>query len=649
MKQILLKIFIALLVLTTVFSGNLSVAQATDQPTGSAVQPIATNQGNATISSFLGFPTLVDMLSSSMSGLVNNIAVPLAGLFLGFCGFLLDGSISLSLNIKNFIDSTPSIFSTWKILRDLSGLFFIFYLLYAAAQLIVSQGSTQSYGSLIKNIVIAGILVNFSFSIIGIGIDASNIVSLTIYKAMNPTHKIIKIDPNTKIETLIANNENNGISSIFMNGLRIQQIYDASGNRLGGQLGDPIKVALIGIAGVGMMITTGLSFILAAFAFIARTIILIFLITFSSIYFTSWVIPEIKKHLGFFSTQLKNQLLFMPVYMLLTYVGLTIINGSNLLVDGRITNISNSTTINWIIPYIIILINFTIVIAILNMPLMVGLAMGGWSTSLISDWTKKFNALSFWKGVGNWSRTTAWNQTGSRAANYIGNRESVKNFAAKSGIGQFALTNLNKAGKSYSSLLDSQVKARTDFANSLGYDEFAVEKIKKEAKELLREEQFMEQSERSRGNIVAANMHKNNIENIKKQMSQQINSKKKERQTNYAERIESRFANPETLFMKIARKNKVAAAKINIDIWQKQLDKKKEELGDLKKDLKVIETDIRREEAAGRTISPRNATARDELKAKIARTARNEANGGDINEMGVEDIQDLIDEAKLIK
>jgi hypothetical protein len=338
MKKILLKIFIALLVLTTVFSVTFSVALATDQPTGAGVQPIATNQGNATISSFLGFLNPVDIVNNVLTVLVTNIIIPLAGSFLGFCGFLFDGAISISLNIKDFIDSTPTIFSTWKILRDLSGLFFIFYLLYAAAQLILSRDSAKSYGSLIKNIIVAGILVNFSFSIISLGIDASNIVSLTIYNAMNPTHKIIKINPDTKIESLIANNEKDGISSIFMNSLRIQQVYDTSGNRLGSQLNDPIKIALVGLAGAIMMVTTGLSFLIAAFSFIARTVILIFLLAFSSLYFTSSVIPEIRKHLGFFTTQLKAQLLFMPAYMLLTYVGLSVVNGSQLLANGVISN-----------------------------------------------------------------------------------------------------------------------------------------------------------------------------------------------------------------------------------------------------------------------------------------------------------------------
>lgn len=578
MKKILLKIFIALLVLTTVFSVTFSVALATDQPTGAGVQPIATNQGNATISSFLGFLNPVDIVNNVLTVLVTNIIIPLAGSFLGFCGFLFDGAISISLNIKDFIDSTPTIFSTWKILRDLSGLFFIFYLLYAAAQLILSRDSAKSYGSLIKNIIVAGILVNFSFSIISLGIDASNIVSLTIYNAMNPTHKIIKINPDTKIESLIANNEKDGISSIFMNSLRIQQVYDTSGNRLGSQLNDPIKIALVGLAGAIMMVTTGLSFLIAAFSFIARTVILIFLLAFSSLYFTSSVIPEIRKHLGFFTTQLKAQLLFMPAYMLLTYVGLSVVNGSQLLANGVISNTVTLTGINWLIPYIIILINFAIVIAILNMPLFAGLAMGGWATSLTSGWAKKFDALTIWKNIGSWSKTAAWNQTGSRIASGISSSNTLKDLTANKYLGGLASQTLKasrKLGESYNKNFESKVKARTDFANSLGHDQEIVNSMQTQVGWL----KTQLSDARVAGNADLVKKFEAKIRDVESG----IENEKNRRKVNYAKKLKTRTQ--DTLWMKLAA-DKEAGNKIQNEINKAKLDKEKEKLKKAQDDIK---------------------------------------------------------------
>jgi hypothetical protein len=153
--------------------------------------------------------------------------------------------------------------------------------------------------------------------------------------------------------------------------------------------------------------------------------------------------------------------------MLLTYVGLSVVNGSQLLANGVISNTVTLTGINWLIPYIIILINFAIVIAILNMPLFAGLAMGGWATSLTSGWAKKFDALTIWKNIGSWSKTAAWNQTGSRIASGISSSNTLKDLTANKYLGGLASQTLKasrKLGESYNKNFESKVKARTVFA-----------------------------------------------------------------------------------------------------------------------------------------------------------------------------------------
>lgn len=651
MKKTLAKILIFSLIISSIFAISASPVFAQDKPTGFAAQSNANNQGSSIMSKFLSVDSIQDLILTSI-GVIATWAMAAAGAFLGACAYIFDVSMTLTLNIKDFVSATPAVFSTWRILRDIIGLGFIFYLLYAAIQMMTGWGG-GSYSSTLKNIIIAGILVNFSFFITSVGIDASNVVSQAIYSAINPTHNVLKIDPKTKIASLVASDSKARISDIFMNSLKIQTIYDTKNNKISTNIGDPIKLALIGIAGVVMMLTTGLSFILAAVAVMARTIILIFLLAFSSLYWAGIVLPQVKSYSAKLLGQLNAQLVFLPAYLLLLYVGLSIINGSDLLGAGDILNTSSFSPTNWLLPFIIIATNFAIVIAILNLPLVVGLSMGGLSTDIISKYRGKFNALSIWKNIGAkaWNNTgaTAWQNTGGRAASKLANLEGVKNYAAKSAIGQFALTNLRGAAKGYNEKLDKQVKARTDFANSLGFDEGAVQKMKREAGELIRDESAMEKIERAAGRTAIADMHKANVENLKKQLGIAVTNKQKERQADYAKRIEGRMANPETLFTKIARKNKVAAAKINIDVWQKQLDKKKEAVGDLKKKLETVQVDIRREKARSGAASPVNLREESDLQAKIAAATRNASHGGDITQMGTDDLQDMIDDAKLIK
>ncbi len=236
---------------------------------------------------------------------------------------------------------------------------------------------------------------------------------------MIPDEVLMRINPETNLAQMVANAGKSNISNIFMNSLRIQKIYDTNGNYLGTNIADPIKMALIGIAGVVMMITTAASFIIAALAFIARLIILIFLLAFSSLWFVGWIIPEVNKHFSIFQNQLFNQLIFMPAYLLLMYVALSIINGSKLLSEANIVGMTATGT-NWIMPYVLIIVNFAIVIFILNLPLAVALGMGGYATGWLKKSITKWDALGVWKNIGGWAGNKAKNTAAYVPQNTVG-------------------------------------------------------------------------------------------------------------------------------------------------------------------------------------------------------------------------------------
>ncbi len=436
-----------LLIISFSFFASVDVAYANSeiagaiQLTGIGVKEGVEQSGNL-VAKFLDSTSILGLMNSAAASIVNYVALPGAGLFLSATAYLLDVSISLTLNIKNFVDATPAIYTVWKVLRDITGLLFIFYLLYAAIQMMTGFGKgASSYGATIKSIIIAGIMINFSFFIVSVSIDFSNVVSQAIYNAMIPNKTVVRIDQQTKLPTFVANLGKTNISNIFMNSLSIQKIYDTNGNKIGTNITDPVKITLIGIAGVGMMITTGLSFLLASLAFVSRLVILLFLLAFSSIWFAGWVIPELNKKVNPIMSKLFDQLLFMPVYLLLMYVGLTIINGSNLLGAGTMLNDASFTGSNWLLPYIIILINFAIVIVILNLPLMVGLSMGGWAT----DWFKKsitnWDARTLWKNFGG----SVGRNTAGQAAYVANNSKVLGRIAASSPIiGTSISKNLSK-------------------------------------------------------------------------------------------------------------------------------------------------------------------------------------------------------------
>jgi len=580
MRKIITKTILIILILVTSIVFVLPVTHTYAQtPSGAGVKTGEISNAPGVLSKFLAFTSLPDLLSSAAANIVNNIVIPIAGTLLSASAYILDVSIRLTLNIKSFVDATPVIYSVWKILRDITGLFFIFYLIYAAIQMMTGLGQGPSYGATIKNIVIAGILINFSFFIVSVTIDFSNILSQTIYHAMVPNTRIMSIDSNTGISKIVGEAGKSDISNIFMNSLRIQNIYDTNGNKLGTQITDPVKILLIGTAGVIMMLTTAASFIFAALAFVARLVILIFLLAFSSLWFVASVIPQIKKHLNFWG-YLWDQLIFMPVYLLLMYVGLTIVNGSNLLLDVGGSINSAPTGTNWLMPYMILAVNFTIVIIILNLPLVVGLSMGGLATGWFKSSMGKWDATKVWKNFGMWTKDKgipgAWNNTGGRFASTLAKSEGLKDFASRSKIGELTFKGIKGTAGAYDKKLSSQIKARTDFAESLGYDETKVLKDQNILGEIKKRQAKL----KSTGLNDDAKALNKDIAEVEKRIAEEKNKRKMA----YSEKINS--GSPETLWSKVARKDKAAAAKIQLGVLKTKLEKENKSLEKIRDEIK---------------------------------------------------------------
>ena len=287
--------------------------------------------------------------------------------------------------MKTFLEQTPAIYITWKALRDISGLFIIFFLLYAAIKLILSIQDAK-FGSLIKNIVVAGVLINFSFFFASLGIDVSNIVSIQLYNAIAPANSLNvgNLSPAGVTEQI----GDGGLSDVFMKSLRIPALYDTNKSltpagqtaAAGGAWTAPIKIMLMGIASIVIMITAALSFAAAAFAFIIRFVVLIFLLAFSPIWFASHIVPEIGGYAKRWTDAYKSMLVFMPAYLLLMYLALNVLTTSPFLGGADLANAAatiGTGTTEWYTSIMALVINAVIVIVLLNFPLIAAISIGG--------------------------------------------------------------------------------------------------------------------------------------------------------------------------------------------------------------------------------------------------------------------------------
>ena len=372
---------------------------------------------------------------------IANTALGIMNLWVAITGALFTVSINITLHIKDFVDNTQGIYLLWETIRDLSGIFIIFMLLYASIRIII--GKDEKIGPMIANIVIAGILINFSFFITSMLIDASNIVSVAIYKGIVATPQPA-LNKQTSIESLTSEALNGGadnsMSDIFMDRLQIQSVYKPGNTNISDSVGGAssvlVKTIIQGVVGCVIMFTAGMSFLVASIAFIMRLITLILLLGFSSIWFASSILPSLKEKSGEFTKLLNSQLIFMPVYMLLLYAAMTILKNSTIF-----NNVASPTGGNWQTGFIVLGVNDFIIIFLLNMPLAVGIAMSGHMSGMV----KKWDATAVWKNVGKTTGSFAGRNTLGRLASSMDNSATARSiYSSNPLIGKYVSANLSK-------------------------------------------------------------------------------------------------------------------------------------------------------------------------------------------------------------
>ena len=641
MKRYLPKIVIITLLVICVFSVAqpflIAHAQDVSNSASNLQNPSSAPVAKTGILSFMGIPSLSELVSELLA-IIMNAGMSATGFLLTIAAAILNVSIVLTLHIREFVTATPAIYAIWQTMRDLTGFFFIFYLLYAAIQMILNMGS--NYGSTIKNIVIAGVLINFSFFIMSVLIDASNVTSQALYNAMIPNSPTVQMASSTTslqdmaatvtgfdLKTDKAGSVTPGISNIFMNSLKIQSIYDTNGNKTGISSGDqPFKIIFIGIVGMIMMITAAISFILAAAAFVVRLVILVFLLAFSSLWFASMVIPQLSSHVKPITDQLKAMLIFMPVYLLLMYAALRVLNDSNIMGAAGLGNTSPlADPKQWAFGYIVLAVNFSMVIVMLNLPLFVAMSMGGMATKFVN--ANKYGAAGIWKKVGGWARQGgeagargAWINTGGRAASAISRSEGLKDLAARSVVTQYALKGLGGVAGNYNQKLSKQVESRTKFAESLGYNQSIVSEEQARIRDI-RKSMANGTTVKAFGEVAI------------KAAQRKISETKNARKESYADRINKRGL--DTLLIR-ARKNKVAASKIHADVWEAQLK-------DHKDDMKDIKTQIGR--LQGQINATNNGTGTNQQTEALKLLTER----GDKKQADIDNLESLIAKAKLTK
>ncbi|HVS79677.1 MAG TPA: hypothetical protein VHF05_01735 [Candidatus Paceibacterota bacterium] len=240
------------------------------------------------------------------------------GWILTLSGWVLNYSINativnMSQNLKDF----AGIQSGWRAIRDLGNMIFIFLLLYEAILTVIGRGH---YQKTIRNVVIAALLVNFSLFFTQVAIDASNIVTIGFYTSIQQS-SLAAGAPTTDPTSF-------GFSNAFMAPLGLSSFFQATDAAKNLAQSGTMAIILNGLLASILILIASVIFLAMALMLVIRFIVLVFLMMLSPLAVLGIVMPQVGSMSRRWLNTLNGQLLFAPVFMILSWLTLRVISNS---------------------------------------------------------------------------------------------------------------------------------------------------------------------------------------------------------------------------------------------------------------------------------------------------------------------------------
>lgn len=208
---------------------------------------------------------------------------------------LMDIFIGFSISSFFYSDNIGVILEGWRIVRDVSNILFIFILLWTAFNIILRVNHHFNANRVITQLIIIGLLINFSLFFTRVVIDAGNIAARVFYNAITVTPGT---DDLNEIQMITGEKEKKpaikSLSGAITKGLGVTQMIDSDATKraLEGRNG---LVFLVLILGTVMNIVAAWTFFQCAFFFVGRIISLWAAMIFAPFAFTSTILPQLSQ------------------------------------------------------------------------------------------------------------------------------------------------------------------------------------------------------------------------------------------------------------------------------------------------------------------------------------------------------------------
>ncbi|MDD2657562.1 MAG: hypothetical protein PHD04_02790 [Candidatus Pacebacteria bacterium] len=245
------------------------------------------------------------------------------------------------VTMGDYVHNLSAIGVTWRILRDIANIMFIFGFLGAGIATILNIDQYGWKTKMLPMLVVGAVFLNFSLFITEAMIDTTNLFATQFY-----TQIVGGTLPKVNSSGLIVDangatlgTANEGISNKIMGQLGLQAIYgEVQNTKKAETLLKAGNSWLIGFMGILLFIITAFVMFSLAFILIARFVTLIFFMILSPVGFMGLAIPQMQARAGQWWSNFLEQIITAPVLLLLLYVALAVITDVNFLTGFKAAN-----------------------------------------------------------------------------------------------------------------------------------------------------------------------------------------------------------------------------------------------------------------------------------------------------------------------
>ncbi len=348
-------------------------------------------------SSCVGFwgCSVSDIALNIINTILYYVVFKITSLALSVSGFLLNWVVDTTIvHMAEGISQMTGINIAWKVIRDIMNMLFIFMLLYEGITLIIGVGSQKRARDFVVGIVMASLLINFSLFFTKIIIDASNVATIGFYNSIIGQNPPTNSSTNTTDTSATSTLWTTGLSNAFMGSLGLQGFLGP--NSIANTGGDPYRALILVVAGSILFLVEAFIFFAISILLIVRYIVLILLLMLSPVGYMGLAgFPGMKSYAKTWWDSLIGQCLFAPVYMIMTWIIITLMTSHGFLTTGNPSDWAGLAGDGPSVSKAIgLILNFVLIIGLMIASLVVAKSTSKQGAKQIGDFAGKATAFA---------------------------------------------------------------------------------------------------------------------------------------------------------------------------------------------------------------------------------------------------------------